>query len=284
LTAPATEARLPIDHVFHPTDLSKASELAFAHALRLALAAKATLTIFHVAPEGSKVPWNEYPGVRAMLEGWGLLAKGSPASAVPKLGIEVEKIAAEGDDPVRASLAYLGTFPAQLVVLATHGREGLPRWLNPAVAEPLARSTNAITLFVPHGARGFVAQESGAVSLSNVLVPIDAAPRPAAALNVAATLSHALGAAPEVQLLHVGDVDDAPAVRIPASLQGRCGLVARPGAPVDEITAVAEALPADLVVMATAGRNGFLDALRGSTTERVLRQLRCPLLAVREER
>jgi nucleotide-binding universal stress UspA family protein len=33
-------------------------------------------------------------------------------------------------------------------------------------------------------------------------------------------------------------------------------------------------------VMATEGRNGFLDALRGSHSEQVLRQCACPLLAI----
>ena len=37
---------LPIlQHVFHPSDFSAASDTAFAHALKAALAAKATLTI-----------------------------------------------------------------------------------------------------------------------------------------------------------------------------------------------------------------------------------------------
>ncbi|HEY3719491.1 MAG TPA: universal stress protein, partial [Roseiarcus sp.] len=38
--------------------------------------------------------------------------------------------------------------------------------------------------------------------------------------------------------------------------------------------------PADLIVMPTAGHVGYLDALRGSTTERVLRQAPCPVLAM----
>jgi len=33
-------------------------------------------------------------------------------------------------------------------------------------------------------------------------------------------------------------------------------------------------------VMSTAGHEGFLDALRGSVTEQVLRHSPCPLLAV----
>jgi nucleotide-binding universal stress UspA family protein len=32
--------------------------------------------------------------------------------------------------------------------------------------------------------------------------------------------------------------------------------------------------------MSTDGRNGFLDALRGSHSERVLRRTPCPLLAI----
>lgn len=36
----------------------------------------------------------------------------------------------------------------------------------------------------------------------------------------------------------------------------------------------------DLVVLATRGRLDFLDALRGSTTERVVRGVYCPVLAV----
>jgi len=53
----------------------------------------------------------------------------------------------------------------------------------------------------------------------------------------------------------------------------------REGEPVAEILAAAELVGADLIVMPTAGRAVF-EVLRGSTTERVLRQARCPLLAV----
>jgi nucleotide-binding universal stress UspA family protein len=42
----------------------------------------------------------------------------------------------------------------------------------------------------------------------------------------------------------------------------------------------AEEIGADIVAMPTAGRHGLFDALRGSVTERVLRQAPCPVLAV----
>lgn len=37
--------------IFHPTDFSPASEVAFDHALKLALASQGSLTIFHLARE-----------------------------------------------------------------------------------------------------------------------------------------------------------------------------------------------------------------------------------------
>jgi nucleotide-binding universal stress UspA family protein len=38
--------------------------------------------------------------------------------------------------------------------------------------------------------------------------------------------------------------------------------------------------PADLIVMASEGRHGFLDAFRGSTSERVLHHVHCPLAVI----
>ena len=49
----------------------------------------------------------------------------------------------------------------------------------------------------------------------------------------------------------------------------------------DPVAAIlAEAADADLIAMPTAGRQGFKDALRGSTTERVIAQASCPVLAL----
>ena len=52
------------------------------------------------------------------------------------------------------------------------------------------------------------------------------------------------------------------------------------GEVVDVIDQTARETEADLIVMSTEGRNGFLDALRGSHSERVLRKARCPILAI----
>ncbi len=74
-----TSLNVPIlQHVFHPSDFSPASEVAFAHALKAALIAKATLTVLHVSPGGEQ-NWTEFPGVRQTLERWGMLAEEQPS-------------------------------------------------------------------------------------------------------------------------------------------------------------------------------------------------------------
>ena len=52
------------------------------------------------------------------------------------------------------------------------------------------------------------------------------------------------------------------------------------GDPVEAILREAGLWSADLIVFTTQGHMDFLDALRGSTTERVLRGAHCAVLAV----
>ena len=56
--------------------------------------------------------------------------------------------------------------------------------------------------------------------------------------------------------------------------------IVRRGEVVDEILKLEANWRPDLMVLATQGHIDFLDALRGSTTERVLRGAHCPVLAV----
>jgi nucleotide-binding universal stress UspA family protein len=54
----------------------------------------------------------------------------------------------------------------------------------------------------------------------------------------------------------------------------------RQGDVVETILRTAAEIDADLIAMPTAGHHGIFDALRGSTTERVLRHAPCPVLAM----
>lgn len=272
-----------IGSVLHPTDFSHASAVAYHHALRLALGLRSYLDILHVGstgPEGAI--WADFPKVRETLVDWGLLGQGSPRDAVEsELGIKVRKVQIVEDEPAEAVLDYLDDVHVNIIVLATRGHAGPPRWLEPSISEHLGRNASTITLFVPEGAHGFVASETGAVSLKRVLLPVDRTPEPQLAVETAGILLEALGAGDAlIDVLHIGGKDTMPAIRPPRDWQGRFKMTARRGNPVDEILVEQNGGRADLIIMATEGHRGFLDAFRGSTTERIVRQADCPVLAV----
>ncbi len=275
---------IPIDSIFHPTDLSEASFVAFVHALKIALLAQSELTILHAAPTtGDRVSWKDFPGVRQTLERWGELPKGSPAKAVAELGMLVEKITGHGAKPLKTITSYLQENPAQLVVLSSEGREGVPRFLKPSFAEPIARKTRAMTLFVPSHSNGFVDANTGRVVLDRILIPIDHEPRPRPAIALAAALVRALDHDGGVfHLLHVGEQAKAPAVELPDEAGWSCEKHYASGDVVDAILSLAEKNRAELIVMTTKGPHGILDSLRGTTTEKIVRGANCPVLAIPE--
>ena len=266
-----------VKSIFHPSDFSEASEVAFVHALKIALVVGAKLTVLHVEASPS-AKWQDFPGVRDTLERWKLIPTGSPKSAVAWLGIEVDKVIASSKDPVKACLGFLEKHPEDLIVLVVHQREGRMRWLEKSVGKPIARGAGQMTLFIPHGVEGFVSRQDGSISLRNILIPVTIKPRPQPAVEAAARLISSLQlSGGTVTLLHVGPAVEMPSVKLPADTYWTWNRVARAGEPAETILQTAEDLRADLIVMTTDGPDGFLDGLRGTTSERVLRKVRCPV-------
>lgn len=268
-----------IKHIFHPTDLSGASEVAFFHALRIAVETHASLTIMHVdADEGEDLA-EGLPQVRRTLKKWGMLKDENDMEEFLAMRMRVRKLVVTEDDPLGACQNYLKDHPTDLVVLSTHQHPGGWFSLQGRVAEPLMRSVGARTLLLPHKSHGFIGSATGEVSLRRVLIPIATDPDPAQALRAAVSMAQVL-AAPHVEftLLHVGTGVDAPKLELPSRAGWTWTSVVRDGDVVDAILDLAKEMNTDLIVMATRGHDGFLDVLRGSTTERVLRGAACPLL------
>ena len=264
-------------------DFSAKSENAFAHALAIALHRQTEFTILHAGGKNpSKEDWTRFPAVRGALERWGFLEKGSRRSAVfEELRVNVKKILARSDNPVTAALEFLEKNPTDLIVLATEGREGLSQWVQPSVAERLAQRSKTKTLFVPGDARGFISLESGEVTLRKILVPVDHKPDPTPAIVYSTRTARLLEDGNiEVILLHVGEESRFPETVTPEAANCSFSRLCRQGNPVDEIIKVAGEQSVDLIMMTTEGWNGILDVLRGTVTEKVLRQAPCPLLAV----
>ncbi len=273
-----------IKSILHPTDFSPASEKAFAHALAIALLRQTKFTILNVGNnQNDTSQWQKFPPVRKTIERWGLLEKGSPKEAVfEQLGVRIRKSVKSGLTATSAILNYLESDPVDLVVLATEGREGLPRWVKRSKAEAIAQESNTITLFVPSEGKSFIRLEDGDISLKCILVPIDRQPSPNAAIVYATRAAQALGVGNTVEiiLLHVGIDGTVLDLDLPENSAWKFRKEVRSGNPVEEIINAANQFSADAIFMATAGHEGILDAMRGSTTEQIIRKAPCPLAAI----
>lgn len=255
------------------TDFSSASAGAFDHALRLALEYRSRLDLLHVRDPTANDAWNSFPHVRETLARWGRLAADAAPSAIEDVcGVSVRKVEIHDRDPVDGIVNFLLTHRPELLVVATRGQDGLSRVLSGSVSEAVARQTHIPTLFLGPDSRPFVDSRSGEMRLVKLLVPVAGTPSPLRALHTLASLLAPLVIRAEI--IHVGET--------PLKIVGPSGNVLdvrlMQGA-VDRVI-LREAQNADLLAMPTAGHHGFLDVLRGSTTERVLHHAPCPLLAL----
>jgi nucleotide-binding universal stress UspA family protein len=272
---------LPFRRIFHPTDFSAADSAALAHAVKLTCLVQGELTMMHVDPAIERKHFEDFPRIRPLLVRWGVLQEGCSKDDVATLGIQIKRVRAVADNATGAILQQLTAHPTDLLVLSTHQREGLARLTHHAVAEPLARGTHARTLFVPAGVAGFVSAETGRTNLSRVLIPIAHKPHPQPAIDFAADLASTLGSEKVLfELVHLGKEADPPKFTHPARPGWSWNTLVAKGDPVEWILVAGRDFGADLIVMMTEGHTSLFDLLRGSTTERVVRGARCPLLAI----
>lgn len=280
-TLPSMESRRGFKSIFHPTDFSLASEVAFAHALKLALAAKGELRVIHYVEEDVEVEWDCFPKVKETLMRWGVLSSKSSAEDIHKLGLQVQGIVAKGTNVFSPIFRHWDQHPADLLVVATHQIDGLNRWLYKPIAEPLARHASRPTLFVPPVSDGWVSVDDGAVTLSRILIPLTRTPDPRVAVERAADLAELLGVESIAwKVLHVGGPEGMPSLQFPEKEGWTWEKVVASGHPVDGILKMADEFCPNLVIMMTEGHKGLWDMLFGSTTEQVLRGVRCPVLAI----
>lgn len=266
------------------TDLGAESTELFAHGLAFALRARAELFLVHVSDgDHPEATWRRLPTVRAMLERWGKLPAEASHAEFEALGIKVHAVDREPTekDVVAAVARRMVETHPDLVLLGTHGRTGLSRFLETSVAEPVARDVHRLTMFVPSHARGLVDPETGALRLKRVLVPMAPNTPQQAVID---TLGRLLGAlevgAVAFTLVHVGKHDSVPSPSLPSRGDWAWRTDVRSGQVVEQILQAEVEHEADLIAMATRGHDSVLDELLGSRTERVVRRARCPVLAV----
>lgn len=181
--------------------------------------------------------------------------------------------------PIRAALDRAAA-GAGLLVIGTHGREGLDRALLGSLAEGIVRAARVPVLTV---------RESKApLRLARVLAPWNGRPYATRALRYADALARGLGA--ELHVLHVvpegTSIEAAPGLgrRLESVLgragRGRWSARVRVGDARRHIVREANSGRYGLVVLSAHRRPFSSDVVLGSTVERVLRHSRIPVLSI----
>jgi nucleotide-binding universal stress UspA family protein len=268
-------------HIVCTTDFSPEGERSFYHALALAVAARARLTLLHVGTESrEQVPWQRFPSVRDTLVKWRLLERRPPREAVTDL-VEVRKAAMRDEEPVQGILDYLDQHRVELLVMIAHRSRGWgPLRKVPTALRVLRRAATDL-LLLPDDGRDLLDRDSGRFLLNRILLPICPDQDISGAVaTIRGLLLKNAGGGLAVTLLRIGDGQDGAPPPLPSNLGIEWRIVEREGRTVDVILAEAGRIDADLIVMPTTRTGRRPDLFREISPEKVLSRVRRPLLTV----
>ena len=284
-----------------PLDGSAFSERALPMATTLARALRAQVILIRAA-SASAFPGADPTGaqVQAVEDAQAYLSALAAGLSEQDLSIEV---AVPYGDAAESILLEIGLHSADLVVMCTHGRSGLGRWIYGSVAEQvLARSPAPVLLVRPTGEVATLVPEPEQTTL---LVPLDGSVFAETALPHAAALARAFDGTilllcavePPMAPYTYPGVGLVPAASMEISREAESYLeevaqrlrsagssvltVVREGWPADVIAYRGAALGPSLIVMATHARSGLARVTYGSVAEQVLRSSHKPVLLVR---
>jgi nucleotide-binding universal stress UspA family protein len=293
-------------HILCPTDLSDPSVRPLTYAAALARWSSARLTALHVVPtfDPMSVRSTEIAGAMHTVypvsrdEVIQQLTQVTQAAGAADGDLV---LATEAGDPAATIIDQAVAIPADLVVMGTHGRSGFERMMLGSVAEKVLRKAPCPVMMIPPHV---TAVRPDDVQFPNVLCPIDFSPASMQAFGVA--LNFARQTNGTVTLLHVIEwlaehdprayagfdvsayrqhlADDATE-RMQALETGQKSVsrqeVVAVGRAHREILRAATESSASLIVMGAQGRGGIGLTLFGSTTQQVVREATCPVMAVR---
>jgi nucleotide-binding universal stress UspA family protein len=255
--------------IAHAAALTDEDVVPFEHGVALARASGGKLFSIHAkqGDEGAA----KLLDATAVLEGWG-----DSATTIDSEGVTHDCC----DDPVDTLLDALSKLQPDLVIAATHQREGIARALVGSRAEAIAHNVSVPTLLLPVGAKGFVSRDDGAIDLRRILVPLGDDAEAKAAVEAAVAIGRMADAKEvELVLLHVGGEADTPDVTLPDIAGWKVSRVDVSRRNLEDAI-LEQAEDACLVVMATRGHDSLGDVIRGSHTDRVLHRAHCPVLSV----
>jgi nucleotide-binding universal stress UspA family protein len=265
-----------------PLDGSDLSQRILDYGHRLLERPGTEVVLLRVTPSGTA------PGSALEAEARGHLDRAS--ARLRAIGVTVHARVLSGD-PAAQILECATAEKCSWILMATHGRTGLSRWVRGSVAERVLRGAETPLLVANPSALVAVAD----LAIRRILVPLDGSDRSAQIIPFVAELARLYGAEVILQTVVEQPIDfptipmrESPAsaeaaLRSQASrLEGlRVHILVSSGIPAETIVDAAKAQKADLVATATHGFSGLARWAFGSVAEQVVRHCACPLLTVR---
>ena len=188
--------------------------------------------------------------------------------------------------PVKVVLDGIGQVRPDLIVLGSHGHDGMARSLMGSVAENVVRESAFPTLVVKGADLA-----PGQPTLNRLLCPVDLTQSAAEFLDASASLASSLGATLEVfRVLPDGAADveqemDRLQQWVPDIVRQRCPIseTVQTGDTAEQIVMLHASMPVDIIVVGVEPRRFLEYTVLGRTTERVVRHGPCSVLLLRLE-
>lgn len=262
-------------NIIHPIHEQSGLLLPFMYALCLVYASKGELEVVDVRRKSKK---QESVSIRKVYEQWGILPRGSKREDVGKLDIRVKKIIKEGASKKEIGKRLRRRFH-DICVIGLMRQKGIGGLFGRDLCEYLVQYFRQTTLYIPSGAKPFLDEESGKVTLKNIIMPVAENPSPEPSFQMLQRILRAFpDQSPQVHGIHIGEIF--PYISA-SSLEGVAWKEILMHEWVSQsVVSVACKEDADLIIMSTNGRDTLSQKIVGSITEQVLRDTPCPVLAV----
>lgn len=136
------------DHILYPTDGSEGADAALDHAIDHALQYDASLHVLYVIEETLPAIEAGAPDVLEALEERGEQVLDDARERATEAGVASVQASVAAGSPYRQILKYVEDSGIDLIVMGTHGRRGIDRYLLGSVAEKVVRTAGCPVLTV----------------------------------------------------------------------------------------------------------------------------------------
>lgn len=283
------------DRILFPTDGSETALAALDYALLVADVHGATLHVLNVADTNRDSVTQIRGEVVDVLESEGEQTVSEAADRAADSGVPVETDVLQGD-PSSTIADYAEEYGVDLVVMATHGRRGLERFLLGSVTERVINATEVPVLTVTPD------EQSLAYPVDDVLVATDGSDGALAAVREAIAVADAIDAT--LHVLHVVDtaslgIDVRSAIEETLQAEAESVLdaareaadaagfqdvttAARDGRPYREILDYVEGNDVGLLAVGSRGETDFSRYTMGGVASKIVRTSPVPVLLAGE--